>query len=230
MSARACPSRSGPSWSGRSFKHDDFWITAIRFFIANPLLDRCHVGPIVDYLQHQRFETRAAFVAPGVREQQPPPQPNLSMHGRSADALLRQVARWHTELGRVQASNGLQWQPSGIAAFEFETGTRKEKNLKVWRIRELLSASELQAEGRKMRHCVASYSGSCTSGSCSIRTLEVESYEGTEKRQTIELNRNRVIVQCRGKFNARPTPQEAEALRRWATEQRLQVSSHILVR
>ena len=74
---------------GRSFEHDDFWVTAIRFFIANPLLDRCHVGPIVDYLQHQRFEARVVFVAPGVRERQPPPQPNLSMHGRTADHLPR---------------------------------------------------------------------------------------------------------------------------------------------
>ena len=77
---------------GRAFEHDDFWVTVIRFFIANPLLDRCHVGPIVDYLQHQRFEASVLLVAPGVRERQP--QPNLSMHGRAADALLRQVKRW----------------------------------------------------------------------------------------------------------------------------------------
>jgi hypothetical protein len=52
----------------------------------------------------------------------------------------------------------------------------------------------------------------------------------TEKRQTVEVNSHRVIVQCRGKFNALPTPQEVEMLQRWATEQRLQASLRLLGR
>ena len=212
---------------GRTFEHDDFWVTVIRFFVANPLLDRCHVGPIVDYLQHQRFEARVVFVAPGVRERQQPPQPNLSMHGRTADALLRQVERWHADLGRGRGAGRMEWETSGIAGFELETGTRGRKSGKVWRIRELLTAAELTAEGRAMRHCVASYAGSCASGRCSIWAMEVESHDGLEKRQTIEVNRQRVIVQCRGRFNALPTPQDIEVLRRWATAERLMISGHV---
>jgi hypothetical protein len=99
--------------------------------------------------------------------------------------------------------------------------------VKVWRIRELLTAAELTAEGRAMRHCVASYAGSCASGRCSIWAMEVESHDSIEKRQTIEVNRQRVIVQCRGRFNARPTPQDVEMLRRWATAERLVISGHL---
>jgi hypothetical protein len=57
--------------------------------------------------------------------------------------------------------------------------------------------------------------------------MEVESHDGIEKRQTIEVNRNRAIVQCRGKFNALPAPRDIEMLRRWATAERLQVSAHL---
>ncbi len=38
---------------------------------------------------------------------------------------------------------------------------------------------------------------------------------------------HRVIVQCRGKFNARPMPQDIDMLRRWATAERLQISAHV---
>jgi hypothetical protein len=44
---------------------------------------------------------------------------------------------------------------------------------------------------------------------------------------SIEVNRQRVIVQCRGRFNALPTPQDMEMLRRWATAERLVISGHL---
>jgi hypothetical protein len=214
---------------GQSFEHEDFWVTVIRFFIRNPLLDRRHVGPIVDYLQHQRFESRTVFVALGVREQRPPPQPNLSMHGRSVEGLLRQVQRWHDELGRRTATGNQHWEPSGIGGMEFQTGT-EGKTLRVWRIRELLTAADLQEEGRAMRHCVATYAGSCAAKRCSIWALEVESYAGIEKRQTVEVNSHKVIVESRGKLNSLPTQQDLEMLNRWATAQALQVSVRLLER
>jgi hypothetical protein len=86
---------------GDSFENDDFWGSVIRFFIANPLLDRSHVGPIVDYLLHQKYETREMLVGPGVVEQLPPPQPLLSMRGRTPESLLKHVELWHHEMGRA---------------------------------------------------------------------------------------------------------------------------------
>jgi hypothetical protein len=214
---------------GNSFEQDEFWVTVVRFFIENPMMDRAHVGPIVDYLQHQKYEPQAVFVAPGVREHQPPPQPNLSMKGRAPGSLLRQVERWHRQLGRHIRAGNLRWDRSSIGEFEFETGIRG-KNLKVWRLRELLSSGELIAEGRAMRHCVATYAGSCAAGQCSIWTMELHGFDGVERRQTIEVNRNRVIVQSRGKYNAVPNDQELQILKRWAEEQGLQVSRYIATR
>ena len=57
---------------GTSFGHDDFWITVLQFFIANPMLDLAHVGPIIDYIEQQRFVSQDVFVAPGVVERKAP--------------------------------------------------------------------------------------------------------------------------------------------------------------
>jgi hypothetical protein len=94
------------------------------------------------------------------------------------------------------------------------------------RIRELLSAGELTAEGRALRHCVASYASACASGACSIWTMELHGFEGVQKRQTIEV-RGDLVVQCRGRFNKLPSEQEREILARWAQQEGLVIASYI---
>jgi len=98
---------------GESFEYDDFWITVIRFFIENPMLDLVHVGPILDYLHDQRFVDREEFVAAGVFERRPPAQPNLSMKGRSATTLLRQVDHWHRQLAKEGDYVKSEWVLAG---------------------------------------------------------------------------------------------------------------------
>jgi hypothetical protein len=212
---------------GDSFQHEDFWVSIIRFLIENPMLDRVHVGPIIDFIQHQRFEERDVWVAQGVRRREPPPQPNLSMQGRTPESLLRQVDRWHRDLGKAARGGALEWESSKIGELEFKTGF-EGRNLKIWRIRELLSSRDLVTEGRAMRHCVASYAGSCKAGRCSIWTMELESSEGVEKHQTIEVNSTGTIVQCRGPRNRMPTQQEISVLRRWAELRGLKIQQRIV--
>jgi hypothetical protein len=207
---------------GDRFEHEAFWASVVRFFVVNPTLDRSQVGPIVDYLQAQRFEERDAFVRPGVRERLPPAHPHLSMSGRCPAALLRSVEQWHRELARSTSAGNRRWERSGIGEFELETGT-PGKSLRIWRIRELCSSDELRQEGARMRHCVAAYTRSCAAGSTSIWTLELQGYEGVTKHQTIEVNRNGVIVQCRGRCNTLPSPREREIVRRWAAQEGLQI-------
>jgi hypothetical protein len=89
----------------------------------------------------------------------------------------------------------------------------------VWTIRELLSTRDLVAEGRKMKHCVASYAHSCAQRRCSIWTLEMDSAAGAAKVLTVEvMNSTRVIVQARGKCNALPSDKVRGVLRRWADQ------------
>jgi hypothetical protein len=213
---------------GTSFAEDEFWTSVIRFFIANPMLDRRHVGPIVDYLHNQRFEERQVFGGHGRVVREPPPQPNLSMRGRSADALLGQVEAWHRELGRTAGGKGGQrFNPSGIKALDLVSG--REDRQTIWRIRELLTTDELAAEGRAMRHCVASYARSCAAGRCSIWTMELSTPSGTEKRTTIEVTRDGLVIQCRGKMNRLPSRAEHDVLREWARYAGLVVSDYVRV-
>lgn len=203
----------------RQFGNEEFWKTVLRFFVENPMLDPVHYGPIVDYLHNRRFERRRVFQAEGVARDLPPEQPRLTMRGRTPEALLREVEAWHGRLAHEGAAAGLRWRASGIPAFEEVSGTPEGRNMKVWRVRELLSGDALTEEGRAMHHCVASYARSCAEGASSIWALELEGGSGVEKRLTVEVaNARRQVVQARGEFNRRPSPEETEILRRWATQ------------
>jgi hypothetical protein len=106
------------TWLGTSFGHDDFWVTVLQFFIANPMLDLAHISPIIDYIENQRFVSQDVFVAPGVVERRAPAQPNFTMKGRTPASLLRQVEAWHRTLAKAEVPKA-QWPRSGIEGFEF---------------------------------------------------------------------------------------------------------------
>jgi hypothetical protein len=121
-----------------------------------------------------------------------------------------------------------QWQPSGINGFEWVEGSLERQNFKCWTIRELLSSKSLIAEGRQMKHCVATYAGSCARTHSSIWSVEVESYDGTAKALTVEVrNSTRSISQARGKANRLPTEKERNVLSRWAVASGLTVASYV---
>jgi hypothetical protein len=215
------------TWLGTSFDQDDFWVTVLQFFIANPMLDLAHIGPIIDYIHHQRFVSQDVFVAPGVVERRGPAQPNFTMKGRTPASLLRQVEEWHRTLARAEQPKA-EWPGSGIRHFEFVEGTERGGNLKIWTITELLSTKALIAEGRKMKHCVASYAHSCARGACSIWALEVETFEGRSKILTVEVrNREKLICQARGKCNALPDEKHRSILRRWAEQAGLSLAKYV---
>ena len=192
---------------GTDFSENDFWKTVFSFFIDNPMLDRQHVGPIIDYLHAQKFDREEVIVGPGEVEQRDPPQPNLSMRGRNPDTLLRQVEQWHTGLHKQKSHRNAFFKRSGIKEFHMATGSKAHK--RIWTIRELLSSAALRDEGKAMNHCVGTYAASCVKGLCSIWALESKDVEGkVKKHQTIEVNSNNVIFQSRGKNNCLPIENE----------------------
>lgn len=209
------------------FRDNNFWVTVFEFFIRHPMLDTIHINPIIDYIWNQKYENRMVFVARGVAENQGPQQPNFSMKGRTPETLLRQVENWHRQLGRESRSGNFQWVHSPIKDFQWVEGTIKNKNMKTWRIRELLNSKELIAEGRAMRHCVASYAHSCKSGRSSIWSMTMEDYDGINKLLTIEVGNREVISQVRGLYNRRPTEKEKSIIRRWAEKEKLELASYV---
>ncbi|MBS1991337.1 MAG: PcfJ domain-containing protein [Cyanobacteria bacterium SZAS LIN-3] len=210
------------------FNDDVFWQSVLRFFIRNPMLDTIWINPIVDYIWSEKYEDRIVFTARGVAENLGPAQANFTMQGRTVHALLRQVRNWHERLGRDNVSATIQWKKSAVPDFEFVEGSRESQNMRVFRVRELLSAKELSAEGKFLHHCVASYAGSCHRGLCTIWTLTVSDHEGEEKQLTIEVRTADLrIRQARGKYNRRPTPKEREIMQRWCDQSGVIMESYI---
>jgi hypothetical protein len=212
---------------GTEFEAEEFWSTVLAWFAAHPLLDTARIGPIIDYLHNQKFVPHDYLVAPGAVERRGPPQPNLSMKGRTPESLLKQVEAWHGTLARTSQPPA-EWRPAGIAGFEFIEGSQDSGNWKRWLLTELLSTKALFAEGRTMKHCVASYARSCAAGVCSIWTLEVDTGEGRRKVLTVEVNnRTRVICQARGKCNALPGDKHRGLLARWAALAGLTLAKYV---
>lgn len=205
---------------GRPLEDGPFWETVVRWFVAHPALDPLHHGPIVDYLHHQKFVP--SVVNPSSRVRGQPrrsllvaAQPDLAMKGRTPDALLRAVDRWHRELGAARPAVVMEWKPSGIAPLAHAVGDGPDRRL--YATTELICAGELQEEGTAMRHCVASYWSLCASGQSSIWSLTAEDAAGrVERLLTLEVRSpERMIVQARGLANRPPTPEELGLLAHW---------------
>ena len=211
---------------GRLLANDEFWQSVIRFFVRYPELDRAQVGPIVDYLQDQRFTRQRIVVETGEVATLPAPQPNLSMHRRTPESLLRRVDAWHLVLGKTRADDGMRWRPSGIRPLKLIVG--KGERRKVWYINELLSQRALVREGQAMRHCVASYASQCRDRFTSIWSMTTEEPSGRVKRRlTIEVSRCKAIVQCRRRMNRLPCEQERRVLAEWAKLSGLRISPNL---
>ena len=194
------------------FNNQAFWRSVFDWFVSHPMLDVQQVGPITDYLSDQRFGGRHPILGGDA-----PPQPNLSMRGRTPAALVRAVEQWHDRL-RISTypRKATSWKPTAIEPFILETGIT---NKKTWTIQELLSAHELFEDGRKLKHCVSTYTSSCVSRTTSIWTMQTSSSEGTKRLLTIEVHpRTNRIVQVRGKSNRYPREDEIKIISRWAQE------------
>ena len=203
---------------GRRFKDDDFWLSVIRFLIGNPMLDRAHVHPIIDYIWNEKYVDQHEYDADGRVRNTGPAQPNFTMRGRSGDSLLEQVENWHGRLGRAtQPTTARRWHRWAIKDYKFVEGNSSSESRREWSIRELLSSGELLAEGRKQKHCVASYASSCANGESSIYTMDIRDRNGERKLLTIEVSRRyRKVYQVRGKRNRLPTNAETQVVLRWS--------------
>ena len=210
---------------GRSFSDEEFWITVLRFIADNPMLDPRQIGPLIDYLQHQRFEPTEIELAPGVWRQAPPPQPGLSMSGRTVGTLMRQMEAWHHDLGKQRNLPGGQYARADFAGMLQERDGYDGRL--TWSIRQLRNARALQIEGDDLHHCVASYHWSCARGACTIWSLAA-SPDGTSfhRRQTIEVV-DHTIVQCRGLANRDPDSEEWSVVTAWAQAENLKVARRL---
>ena len=216
--------RMGRTECGR--ERNEFWESVLRFFINNPFLDPNQYGPIVDYVNNQKYETQIVMEEGQIVNRVP--QPGFSMHKRNPEILLRHVQRWHDELNSTKRiQGGKSWDHCDVGDFTFEEGVPGKRNHKVWNIVQLLSSKQLEAEGRIMNHCVGSYTASCSAYRTTIWSLMLSDCTQIMKSMaTIEMNAtSKHIHETRGKSNRSISNRELNIINRWASNEQLTISS-----
>ena len=212
---------------GRTFEHDDFWLTVIQFCIRHRIREIGEVTAIVDFVNEHRFAQQTYIDERGRERRLPPLQPQLSMRGRSPTALRRQIEAWHGRLGRGSARDERRWPASGIAGYRgFERDDGEAGGSSVWMVRELCSAAELRREGGAMSNCVASYVGSCVRGETRIFSMTMQRGDRVQHVLTIEV-RSGAVVQALGRANSPPSIKARQVMRRWAAGVGLQARSWV---
>jgi hypothetical protein len=207
---------------GKVLENEDFWETALHFFIKQRNLDFAQVGPIVDFLQYQKFDWKEVVAFNGVVTRRPPPQPEYSVKGRTAASIQRHVDQWHRRLGKDANQPDVSWRRSPIKEFRLVEGSEALENMRVWTITELLSSRALLNEGKALCHCVATYAERCARRQTSIWSLQLENPNGRRRVLTVEADLQRkMICQIRGKYNRLPKPSEKEVVGRWAAQEGL---------
>jgi len=190
---------------------EGFWDSVLAWICKHPMIAPEQYGPIIDYIRYRRTE-----------------EPDFSMKGRSPMALMRAMEEWHHELAIIKDTRGVEFQPSGLPSFKVDKSVRLKNGdheTRIWRIKEILCSKQLAAEGRYMKHCVYSYSGSIERGYCSIWSLTFDDGITEQKRITIEV-RNRWIAQRRGRCNRPPHNDEDRVIYEWAQKAGLKVQGN----
>lgn len=213
---------------GKVLENEDFWESVLHFFINHPSLALAQVGPVVDFLQHQKFEWTEGVSPGGVFGKQPPPRPDYTMKGRTVASMLRQVGEWHEQLGRDANRPSVSWRRSPFQDFRLVEGSAALGNMRVWTITELLTSRALFLEGQAMRHCVATYAVRCARRQTSIWSMQLENQRGRHRVLTIEVDlHRRTVCQARKMCNRLPQAAEREVLGRWAAQEGLTIAESV---
>lgn len=215
-------------------EEDEFWISVMKFFIDNPMIEGDKISEIIDYINNMKFLQQRTYVD-GRYVTLEPPHPTFSMKGRTPLSLLNQSDQWHYErnrLNRVHHRNNMYLKEGGknfnwIGA-NIKDGEFKRSKHYTYKIVQLCSYFELRDEGNEMHHCVATYATSCSNGKCSIFSVR-EYIDNTfnGRTATIEI-RNGSIVQIRAKYNKKPDDTTISVIKEWATYEKLTISQYSL--
>ncbi|GAA4371252.1 hypothetical protein GCM10023185_46550 [Hymenobacter saemangeumensis] len=190
---------------------DSFWMSVVDFFRATPLVDAQHFGPVCDWIYFKRSVGTATE----------PAQPNFSLKGRSMASVLAYTAAWHRQQARESRYDPYGYESAtwpGLPVADFVGGVGD-----LVRITQLTSYRQLQEEGRRLGHCVASYWFSCQRGRCGIFSLTM----GGTRCLTLEVSKNYTVVQARGKYNRSMNEQEQKWVLDWLEAARLSLSKHV---
>ena len=174
-------------------------------------LDLRELPVLLGYLHHRYFENRQndAFL----------------LASYSLPRLQREMGEWYTTVesdpNYQPQFQGKFWRRAAHAEFESQVGKKR------YHIVELTSYDDLCKEGKRLRHCVATYVEECMEGWCSIWSLRLDAGQEEEKSLvTIEVDTEGNIKQALGKHNSNPKPEHMYIIRKWATQEKLKFKTY----
>ena len=156
----------------------------------------------------------------------------FSFSGRTINSVIALANEWHTQhqreidlmarLGYTTQKFALlpeKWDGLGINNFRYENDGY------IWVVKQLCTLHALTNEGRKMKHCVASYAYKCINNECGIFNVSCfdKSATTTDSAATIEVSSRYEIVQIKGKCNSAVSSKVLSVVRRWAQQERLRI-------
>ena len=188
-------------------KEDEaFWFSVLEWFGKAGMLSPGEIGPLCDYIEMRRWG-----------------EADFSMKGRTVTATLRAMREWHGNLTKERSISQAIFRTSGFNEARFSDYYRREEGKEIhetWRVEEILTAKALHNEGRRMNHCVSSYSHRIEKGDTSIWSVVMEDGKGETgawAMVTLEVrNVTKQVVQARGRFNRSMTSREHQVVSRWA--------------
>ncbi len=144
----------------------------------------------------------------------------FSLKGRSLSSLIKHSNEWHKELQKIKfGDSNKSWSGIGIDSWKY---VEKADNVEItWNIKELLTSKDLYKEGRALKHCVASYVGSCTHGSSNIFSL---TNDDVGRVATIEVSKYLRIIQIKCVMNRPPSAHALKIVYKWAQENNIKKS------
>jgi hypothetical protein len=204
----------------KEFLGEEFWRSLIHLLLNTRGLDMAQVDPIVEYLYDQKFAQRTVIIGEDTELSIDPPRPDLSIKGCTVASLVRRAAEWKAEQRPAAPERKrFAWGRSGIREFR---GAGEEG--RAWTIRELLDSDDLAAEGKAMKHCVATYTEFCVKRRSTIWSLGLEGPEGRRRMATIEVDPStKAVVQASMKCNEEPDEPCRSIVREWASREGLTV-------
>jgi hypothetical protein len=166
--------------------------------------------------------------------------PPFSFSGRTMESVIGLANEWHAdiqkeqealnELAREGQQQGQKYKTveatrwNGIPVYQ---STFKEKDCE-WSFVKLCSVQDLVNEGRIMKNCAASYSSVCTSGMSTIFHLarDLPEIQIHENIATLEVSKERVLIQAKEKYNKRISPTVEKIIRKWGQQNRIKIEGY----
>lgn len=165
---------------------------------------------ILRWARHRHDEAARRRWNAETQEYEQLPALPFTWRGRTPRGALAAARAYEWQIA-AQCSDALSWPSHG---WDWQQPS-SDPTQADWRLVELLTSSELAAEGAVQGHCVGSYSERCARGDSAI--FQVRRGE-EDRRATIEVHPpSKRLIQVRGRFNSHPEPEVAAAVHQWVS-------------